>query len=105
MVGVGLQELERSIADLRACSMSRALWSAFRSDFQYCAGGYGNEVSRPAANFAAQVRRQKPRLWRILELAAAGAQSAEQQRAAIPPGTPMLPRLAQGEPQPEYADA
>ena len=29
----------------------------------------------PAANFAAQVRRQKPRLWRILELAAAGARS------------------------------
>ena len=62
-----------------------------------------SKVSPLAANFAAEVRRQKPPLWKILELTDACAVAAEQRLAAKPPGTPMLPQLAQGEAQPESA--
>ena len=64
-----------------------------------------SEISQPVANCAEREIHRKPPLWRILELVGAGAQAAEQQRAKIPLGTPMLPRLAQGEPQLEYAHA
>jgi hypothetical protein len=62
-------------------------------------------VAQPAAESGQQATHQKPPLWRISELAGAGAQSVEQQQAAIPLGTPMQPRLGQGEPQLEYANA
>ena len=84
--------------------------SAFRSPslrphFEYLYWVGTSEVSQPVANCAERETHQKPQLWRISELAGAGAQSVEQKRAAIPLGTPMLPRLGQGEPQLEYANA
>ena len=85
------------------------LW-AFRSPslrphFEYLYWVGTSEVSQPVANCAEQETHQKPQLWRISELAGAGAQLVEQKRAAKLLATLALPRLAQRQPQLEYANA